>query len=86
MKRLALALVLAALATPAVAAQPKAYQVTGQVQDLTADVITVVKGTEKFEIARTADTKVTGDLKKGEKVTVEYRMTAATIEVKAAKK
>jgi hypothetical protein len=86
MKRLALALILAALATPAVAAQPKTYQVTGQVQDLTADVITVVKGTEKFEIARTADTKVTGDLKKGEKVTVEYRMTAATVEVKAAKK
>jgi hypothetical protein len=86
MKRLALALVLAALAAPAVAAQPKTYQVTGQVQDLTADLITVVKGTEKFEIARTADTKVTGDLKKGEKVTVEYRMTAATVEVKAAKK
>jgi len=36
-------------------------------------------------IARTADTKVTGDLKVGEKVTVEYSMTATTIEVKAAK-
>jgi hypothetical protein len=86
MKRLALAFALAALATPALAAQPKTYQVTGPVIELTADVITVQKGSEKFEIARTADTKVTGDLKKGEKVTVEYRMTAATVEVKAAKK
>jgi RNase P/RNase MRP subunit p29 len=86
MKRLALALALAALATPALAAQPKTYQVTGPVLELTADTIVVQKGTEKWEIARTADTKVTGDLKKGEKVTIEYRMTAATVEVKAAKK
>jgi hypothetical protein len=86
MKRLALVLALAAFAAPALAAQPKTYQVTGPVIELTADVITVQKGSEKFEIARTADTKVTGDLKKGEKVTVEYRMTAATVEVKAAKK
>jgi hypothetical protein len=86
MKRLALALALVAFAAPALAAQPKTYQVTGPVIELTADVITVQKGSEKFEIARTADTKVTGELKKGEKVTVEYRMTAATVEVKAAKK
>jgi RNase P/RNase MRP subunit p29 len=86
MKRLALALALAALAIPALAAQPKTYQVTGPVLELTADTIVVQKGTEKWEIARTADTKVTGDLKKGEKVTIEYRMTAATVEVKAAKK
>jgi cytochrome c1 len=90
MKRiaLALALALAALATPALAlaAQPKTYQVTGPVLEVTADTITVQKGTEKWEIGRTADTRVTGDLKKGEKVTIEYRMTAATVEVKAAKK
>jgi hypothetical protein len=86
MKRLALVFALAAFAAPALAAQPKTYQVTGPVIELTADVITVEKGSEKFEIARTADTKVTGDLKKGEKVTVSYRMTAATVEVKAAKK
>lgn len=85
MRKLALVLALA-LATPAFAAQPRTYQVTGPIIELTADVITVQKGSEKFEIARTADTKVTGELKKGEKVTVEYRMTAATIEVKAAKK
>ena len=86
MKRLALALTILALAAPAVAAQPKTYQVTGPVLDVTADLIVVQKGDEKWEIARTADTKVKGDLKKGEKVTVEYRMTAAAVEVKAAKK
>jgi hypothetical protein len=86
MKRFALALVLATLAAPTLAAQPKTYQVTGPVLEVTADTITVQKGSEKWEIARTADTKVTGELKKGEKVTVEYRMTAASIEVKAAKK
>jgi len=86
MKRLALAVVLAALAAPTLAAQPKTYQVTGPVLEVTADVITVQKGSERWEIARTPDTKVTGELKKGEKVTIEYRMTAATVEVKAAKK
>jgi hypothetical protein len=85
MKRLALVLALA-LAAPALAAQPKTYQVTGPVLEVTADTIVVQKGSEKWEIARTADTKVTGELKKGEKVTIEYRMVAATVEVKAAKK
>jgi hypothetical protein len=86
MKRVALVLALVALATPALAAQPRTYQVTGPVLEVTADTITVQKGSEKWEIGRTADTKVTGELKKGEKVTVEYRMTAASVEVKAAKK
>jgi len=49
------------------------------------DVIVVQKGKDKWEIARGKDTKVTGDLKVGSKVTIEYRMTAATIEVKDAK-
>lgn len=42
-------------------------------------------GKEKFEIARTADTKVTGELKFGTKVTVEYSMTAKPIEAKEDK-
>ncbi|BDG06716.1 hypothetical protein [Anaeromyxobacter oryzae] len=83
-QRIALALLLGALASPALAA-PKTYQVTGPVVDVTDDTITVQKGNEKWEIARTAETKVTGELKKGEKVTVEYRMSATSIEVKAAK-
>jgi hypothetical protein len=62
------------------------YQVTGPVLELTDSKIVVQKGKEKWEIARTADAKVTGDLKVGSKVTVFYTMTAKTIEVKDAKK
>jgi hypothetical protein len=71
-----------ALATSAFAAAPKTYQVTGPVLELTDDTIVVQKGKEKWEIARGKDTKVTGELKVGAKVTIEYRMSAATIEVK----
>ena len=59
-----------------------AYQVTGPVLDVTNDKIVVEKNKEKWEIERDKDTKVTGDLKKGSKVTVQYRMTATTIESK----
>lgn len=68
------------------AAEPKSYQVTGPVTDLKDDVITVQKGNEKWEIARDKDTKVTGDLKVGSKVTVHYRMKAVSIEVKGEPK
>ena len=64
------------------AAGTKTYQVTGPVLEVSDDVIVVQKGKEKWEIARNADTKVKGDLKVGAKVTIEYRMTAATIESK----
>ena len=66
------------------AKQPKKYQVTGKVLELTDDVIVVEKGEEKWEIGREAATKVTGALKVGSKVTIEYRMVAATAEVKDA--
>jgi hypothetical protein len=85
MRRLALAALIAALASPALARQPKTYQVTGDVVEVSDDLIIVQKGKEKFEIARNADTKVTGELKSGAKATVEYRMTAATAEAKAGK-
>ncbi len=62
------------------------YQVTGPVLELTDTKIVVQKGKEKWEVARTADTKVTGDLKVGSKVTIQYTMTAKTVEVKAADK
>ena len=45
--------------------------------------MTVQKGSEKWEIARNASTKVTGDLKVGAKVTIQYTMTATDIEVKS---
>ena len=73
------------VASLAFAAQPKTYQVTGPVLELTDDLIVVQKGSDKWEIARSKDTKVTGDLKVGSKVTIEYRMNAATVEVKDAK-
>ena len=72
-------------ASLAFAGTPNTYQVTGPVLELKDDVIVVQKGKDKWEIARGKDTKVTGDLKVGSKVTIEYRMTAATIEVKDAK-
>ncbi len=78
MKRFALAMALAALAGSASAAG-KTYQVTGPVLDVRDDAIVVQKGNEKWEIARTPDTKTTGDVKKGDKVTVEYRMTATSV-------
>lgn len=62
------------------------YQVTGPVLELTDTKIVVQKGKEKWEVARNADTKVTGDLKVGSKVTIQYSMTAKTVEVKADEK
>ncbi len=83
MKRMiASALLTLCLSSAALAAGPKTYQVTGPVLEVRDDVIVVQKGKEKWEIARAADTKITGDLKVGAKVTIEYRMTATDIEVK----
>jgi RNase P/RNase MRP subunit p29 len=80
------AVLLSTLLTSTLAlAAPKAYQVTGEVVELTDDVVTVLKGKEKFEIARD-EVKPEGELKKGSKVTVEYKMTATTITVKEDKK
>jgi hypothetical protein len=68
------------------AAGPKTYQVTGPVLEIKGDMIIVQKGNDKWEIAKDAATKVTGDLKVGSRVTIEYIMKAATIEVKDAGK
>jgi hypothetical protein len=85
-KLLALAIVLlvAAFSAGYAFAATKTYQVTGPVLEVRPDAVVVQKGTEKWEIARDASTKVSGDLKVGAKVTVSYRMTAADIEVKPA--
>ena len=83
---LGFAAILLGVAT-AFAAGPKEYQVTGPVLDVTNDTITVEnRDKEKWEIARTKDTKVSGDLKKGARVTIKYTMTAASVEVKDAGK
>ncbi|HVY38615.1 MAG TPA: hypothetical protein VHM31_11790, partial [Polyangia bacterium] len=52
------------------------------VLEVTDSSITVQKAKEKWQIARTKDTKVTGDLKVGAKVTIMYTMTATSIEAK----
>ena len=68
------------------AAGPKTYQATGPVLEMKSDTITIQKGNEKWEIAKDAATKITGDLKVGSKVTIEYTMKATTIEVKDVEK
>jgi ribosomal 50S subunit-recycling heat shock protein len=88
MKRTLLSLLVAgsvALSGIAFAASPSTYQVTGPVTAVDDSMITVMKGKEKFEVARDSSTKVTGDLKVGDKVTITYTMNAKEVEVKAAK-
>jgi hypothetical protein len=84
---ISLGLVLAGLlaAAGATAASADAYQVTGPVLEVTDTMIAVQKGTARWEVARDAGTKVTGDLKVGSKVTIKYRMVATTVEVKPEK-
>ena len=78
----ALVILLSLAGTPAFAAAAKTYQVTGPVLEVTGDLIVVQKGQDRWEVARDATTRVTGDLKVGAKVTIEYRMIATTVEVK----
>ena len=74
-----------ALSSAALAAGAKTYQVTGPVLEVTDTMIVVQKGKDRWEVNRDANTKVTGDLKVGEKVTITYTMTATEAEVKAGK-
>jgi hypothetical protein len=74
-----------ALSSAAYAAGEKTYQVTGPVLEVTDTMIAVQKGKDRWEINRDANTKVTGDLKVGEKVTITYTMSATDVEVKAGK-
>lgn len=79
-----LAAVSLALSSEALAGA-KTYQVTGPVVEVNDKMITVMKGKDKWEIDRASDTKVNGDVKAGDKVTVTYTMTAKDVEVKADK-
>ena len=74
--------VTAALCIPAIAfAGDHKYQVTGPVVSADANSIVVKKGNDNWEIAR-GDDKT--ELKPGDKVTIEYTMTAKKVEVKPA--
>jgi hypothetical protein len=77
---------LAAMAGPAFAEAPKTYQVTGPVLEVTDSSITVQKGKEKWQLARDKETKGAGDVKVGDKVTIEYTMSAKSIESKGTAK
>jgi len=77
---------IAAVAAILVSGVAYAYQVTGPVLDVTDSKIVVEKDKEKWEIARDKETKGAKDIKKGDRVTVQYRMTATDIEVKGGAK
>ena len=64
----------------------KTYQVTGPVLDVSDSTITVQKGKEKWQLARDKETKSAGDVKVGDKVTIEYTMSAKNIESKGSAK
>lgn len=75
--------VLLIVAAIAFARPPKSdYQWTGTVVESDGDHLIVQKGEEKWEFAIDKDTKTTGTLKAGAKVTVKYLMKATSVEVK----
>ena len=63
----------------------KTYQVTGPVLEMNDAIIVVQKGKDRWEIARDASTKISGDVKVGSKVTITYTMMATEVEAKEAK-
>ncbi|MGE5217261.1 MAG: hypothetical protein ACM3SP_09710 [Chloroflexota bacterium] len=67
-------------------AAAKDYQVTGPVVDVKDDAIIVKKGNDNWEIARDKDTKTSGEIKKGDKVMIKYKMIATSIEGKETPK
>jgi hypothetical protein len=86
MKSLLSLLAAASLAFGSVAfAGAKTYEVTGPVLEVNDSMIVVQKGKDRWEINRDANTKVTGDIKIGDKAHVTYTMSATNVEVKAGK-
>ncbi|OGP93790.1 MAG: hypothetical protein A2156_01185 [Deltaproteobacteria bacterium RBG_16_48_10] len=84
MKRIIIVLgILVLVAAIAFARPPKSdYQWTGSVVESDGDHLIVQKGNEKWEFAIDKDTKMTGTLKAGAKVTVKYLMKATSVEAK----
>lgn len=85
MKRTVGFLILTLFLSAASHALAKDYQVTGPVVDVKDDAIIVKKGNDNWEIARDKDTKTSGDIKKGDKVMIKYKMIATSIEGPKAK-
>lgn len=86
MKRLLGLFVVAMFVASASLALAKDYQVTGPVVDVKDDHIVVKKGADNWEIARDKDTKTMGEIKKGDRVMIKYKMIATTIESKSTAK
>ena len=86
MKRFFGTLMVGAFLAAASLASAKDYQVTGPVVDVKDDAIIVKKGSDNWELARDKDTKTTGEIKKGDRVTIKYKMIATSIEGKEAPK
>ena len=92
MKTIAFSLVIGAsllFSSVAFAGSSKTYQVTGPILEMNDSTIVVEKEkgkNERWEIARDASTKATGEMKVGDKVTVTYTMTATEIESKGPAK
>jgi hypothetical protein len=86
MKKIFFVLVIILVVPTITLAAAKTYQVTGPVLEVSDSLIVVQKGKDRWEIARDKDTNVVGDLKVGNKVTIEYRMNATKVEVKESKK
>ena len=68
------------------AASAKSYQVTGPVVEVNNDMIVVMKGKDRWEIARDASSKIPADVKAGDKVTIHYKMIVTEVESKGAAK
>jgi hypothetical protein len=64
----------------AFAAGAKAHEVTGTVLETTPTKIVLQKGAERWEIDLDPQTKVSGELKVGAKVTITYAMSATKID------
>lgn len=86
MRKLASSLLLAGLMGGAslFGAGAKSYQVTGPVMDIQGEVYTIQKGTELWQINVPKGTKGFENVKKGDKVTIYYTMTATSAEAKPA--
>lgn len=84
MKTLLSTISAALLLASALGAAPiaKTYQVTGPILELTDKTIVVQKDGDRWEIARDENTKTKTNLKVGQKVTIHYRMTATSVEIK----
>lgn len=87
MKRLLSLLIAGAFVASASLGLAKDYQVTGPVVDIKDDQIIVkTKQNENWELTRDKDTKGAAEIKKGDRVTIKYKMIATSVESKSAAK